>query len=104
MKTARSGMLGFQGRLTAPEDPGYDEARKVYNAMIDRQPALIASCADSSDVAKVISFASDHDLLLAVRGGGHNGAGLGTCEDGVVLDLSGLKGVQVDTGARTARV
>ncbi len=104
IQTARSGMPGFQGRLTAPEDPGYDEARKVYNAMIDRRPALIASCADSSDVAKVISFAGDHDLLLAVRGGAHNGAGLGTCEDGVVLDLSGLKGVAVDPGARTARV
>ena len=97
-------MPRFQGRLTAPEDPGYDEARKVYNAMIDRRPALIAACADSGDVAKVVSFAGNHELLLAVRGGGHNGAGLGTCDDGVVLDLSGLKGVAVDPGARTARV
>lgn len=104
MQTARSGMPGFQGRLTAPEDPGYDEARKIYNAMIDRRPALIASCADSSDVAKVVSFAASHELLLAVRGGGHNGGGLGTCDGGVVLDLSGLKGVEVDAGARTARV
>src|ERR1700678_4158543 len=104
MHTARSEMSGFQGRLTAAADPGYDEARKVYNAMIDRHPALIASCADAGDVAKVVAFAVDHDLLLAVRGGAHNGGGLGTCEDGVVLDLSGLKGVQVDPGARTARV
>jgi FAD/FMN-containing dehydrogenase len=104
MQTARSEMRGFQGRLTSAADPGYDEARKVYNAMIDRRPALIASCTDAGDVAKVVSFAGAHELLLAVRGGGHNGAGLGTCEDGVVLDLSGLKGVAVDPGARTARV
>jgi hypothetical protein len=104
MQTARSEIPGFQGRLTGPESAGYDEARKVYNAMIDRHPGLIASCADSDDVAKVVTFAGDHDLLLAVRGGAHNGAGLGTCEDGVVLDLSGLKGVEVDPDARTARV
>jgi FAD/FMN-containing dehydrogenase len=77
MHTARSEMPGFQGRLTVPTDPGYDEARKVYNAMIDRRPALIASCVDAADVAKVVSFAGDHELLLAVRGGGHNGGGLG---------------------------
>ena len=63
IQTARSGMPGFQGRLTAPEDPGYDEARKVYNAMIDRRPALIAACADSGDVAKVVSFAGNHELV-----------------------------------------
>jgi FAD binding domain-containing protein/berberine-like enzyme len=104
IQTARHELTGFQGRLTAPEDPRYDELRKVYNAMIDRRPALIASCADAGDVAKVVSFAGEHDLLLAVRGGGHNGGGLGTCDDGLVLDLSGLKGVEVDPGARTARV
>ncbi len=93
-QTARSEMPGFQGRLTGPEDPDYDEARKVYNAMIDRRPALIATCADSDDVAKVVSFAAGNELLLAVRGGGHNGGGLGTCDDGVVLDLSGLKGIR----------
>jgi FAD/FMN-containing dehydrogenase len=103
-QTARSEMPGFQGALTGPEDPGYDEARKVYNAMIDRRPALIASCAGPGDAAKVVSFAAGHELLLAVRGGSHNGAGLGTCDDGVVLDLSGLKGIEVDPGARTARV
>jgi FAD/FMN-containing dehydrogenase len=103
-QTARSEMSGFQGRLTAPGDPGYDEARAVYNAMIDRRPGLIAACADSDDVAKVVSFAGNNELLLAVRGGGHNGGGLGTCDDGVVLDLSGLKGIEVDPVARTARV
>jgi FAD/FMN-containing dehydrogenase len=104
MQTARNEMSGFQGQLTGPEDPGYDESRKVYNAMIDRRPGLIATCTDADDVAKVVSFARDHELLLAVRGGGHNGGGLGTCDDGVLLDLSGLKGIEVDPGARTARV
>ena len=68
--------------------------------MIDRRPALIARCADADDVARVVDFAREHDLLLAVRGGGHNGAGLGTCDDGVVLDLSGLK---ADRGRPRAR-
>jgi FAD binding domain/Berberine and berberine like len=104
MQSARNEISGFQGQLTAPEDAGYEEARQVYNAMIDRRPALIASPADAEDVAKVVSFAGNHDLLLAVRGGGHNGAGLGTCDDGVVIDLAALKGIEVDPGARTVRV
>ena len=104
LQKARTEMSGFKGGLTGPEEPGYDEARKVYNAMIDRRPALIANCAESDDVAKVVSFARDHGVLLAVRGGGHNGGGLGTCEGGVVLDLSGLKEIEVDPEARTARV
>ncbi|HEY4779553.1 MAG TPA: FAD-binding oxidoreductase [Solirubrobacterales bacterium] len=104
MQTARSEMSGFQGRLTGPADADYDETREVYNAMIDRRPGLIATCADSGDVAKVVSFAAAHDVLLAVRGGGHNGGGLGTCDDGVVLDLSNLKSIEVDPAARTARV
>ncbi len=103
-QTAQTEMSGFQGGLTAPEDPGYEEARSVYNAMIDRRPALIATCTDADDVAKVVSLAAAHDLALAVRGGGHNGAGLGTVEDGVVLDLSGLKAIDVDPGARTVGV
>ena len=104
LQSARSEMPGFQGGLLAPEDAGYDEARQVYNAMIDRRPALIASCTDSADVARVVSFAAREKLLLAVRGAGHNGAGLGTCDDGLVLDLSGLKEIEVDPEARTARV
>jgi FAD/FMN-containing dehydrogenase len=104
LQTARTEMSGFKGTLIGPEDSGYDEARRVYNAMIDRHPALIAKCADSDDVAKVVSFARDQGVLLAVRGGGHNGGGLGTCDDGVVLDLSGLKEIEVDPEARTARV
>jgi FAD/FMN-containing dehydrogenase len=104
LQTARTEMSGFRGTLIGPEDSGYDEARTVYNAMIDRHPALIAKCADSDDVAKVVSFARDQGVLLAVRGGGHNGGGLGTCDEGVVLDLSGLNEIEVDPEARTARV
>jgi FAD/FMN-containing dehydrogenase len=95
---------GFAGQLLAPQDPGYDAARKVYNAMIDRRPALIARCADAQDVARTIAFARAHDLPMAVRGGGHNGAGLGICDDGVVADLSLLREITVNADASTARV
>src|SRR5438105_7863170 len=101
---ARQELAGFRGRLIGPDDADYDEARTVYNAMIDKRPALVARCADPDDVARTVAFARDHDLLLAVRGGGHNGAGLGTCDDGVVIDLSPLKDVEVDPQARTVRV
>jgi FAD/FMN-containing dehydrogenase len=102
--TARRELSGFRGILIGPEDADYDEARAVYNAMIDKRPALIARCADADDVAKVVRFAADGDLLVAVRGGGHNGAGLGTCDEGVVIDLSLLKQIDVDPEARTVRV
>jgi len=103
-QVARQQLGGFGGRLVGPDDADYDDARKVYNAMHDKRPALIAQCAGVDDVALAIGFARDQGLLIAVRGGGHNGAGLGTCDDGVVIDLSQLKEVTVDPVARTVRV
>ena len=101
---ARQELTGFGGDIVGPEDPGYDEARTVYNAMIDRRPAVIARCTSEADVAATIAFARRHELLLAVRGGGHNGGGLGVCDDGVVLDLAGLDSVEVDPASATVRV
>jgi FAD/FMN-containing dehydrogenase len=94
----------MRGTVIRPSDPAYDDARAVYNAMIDRHPALIARCADAADVIDALQFARDHNMLVAVRGGGHNGPGLGTCDDGLVIDLSPMKGVRVDPAGRTARV
>ena len=92
-----------QGALVRPGDPDYDEARHVWNGMIDRRPALIARCRGVADVVACVRFAAEHGLLLAVRGGGHNVAGFGTCDGGVVIDLSAMRGVRVDPGQRTAR-
>jgi FAD/FMN-containing dehydrogenase len=94
----------FEGELVGPGDSGYDEARALFNAMIDKRPAVIARCAGPEDVARAIAFARAHDLPLAVRGGGHNGGGLGSVDDGVVADLSLLRSVSVDAGTGTARV
>jgi hypothetical protein len=95
---------GFGSGLIGPDDGGYEQARALFNAMIDRRPALIARCSSTDDVAKVIAFARAHDLPLAVRGGGHNGGGLGSVDDGLVIDLSGLKGVRVDPDRGVAEV
>ena len=94
----------LRGDLIQPGDAGYDEARAVYNAMIDKYPALIVRCRDVADVIAGVNFARDQRLLLSVRGGGHNGAGLGIVDDGLVLDLGLMHGVRVDPMARTARV
>ena len=94
----------FRGELITPADAGYEAARKVYNGMIDRRPALIARCADVADVIAGVHFAREKNLLLAVRGGGHNGPGLGVCDDGLVIDLSRLKGIRVDPRNNTVRV
>ena len=101
---AREELPAFGGRLVGTQDADYEEARKVYNAMIDRRPQLIAGCTNPADVAQMVGFARAHELPLAVRGGGHNGGGLGTCDDGVVIDLSPMRDVQVDPDARTVRV
>jgi hypothetical protein len=94
----------LKGSLIQPGDAEYDDARKVYNAMIDRRPRLIARCDGVPDVTAALAFARDNDLLLAVRGGGHNGGGLGTCDDGIVIDLSAMRGVRVDADKRTVKV
>jgi FAD/FMN-containing dehydrogenase len=94
----------LRGGITQPGDPGYDAARAVYNPMIDRSPRLIVHCADAADVMAGVTFAREHGLPLAVRGGGHSGAGFGVVDDGVVLDLSPMHRVRVDPEARLVRV
>ena len=88
--------LAVRGTITGPGDLGYDEARAVYNGMIDRRPALVVRCADTADVMAAVRFAREHDLAVAVRGGGHNGPGLGTVDDGLVIDLGAMRAVHVD--------
>jgi FAD/FMN-containing dehydrogenase len=93
-----------RGRVVLPADPGYDDARALYNAMIDKRPAAIAYCVDEADVASAIAFARERGLRIAVRSGGHNGGGLGSVDDGLVIDLSAMNDVTVERGARVARV
>ena len=95
---------GFRGRVIGPSDKDYDEARSLYNGMIDKRPKAIARCTDAADVMAAVNHARDNGLLLAVRGGGHSGPGLGSCDGGLVIDLSQLRGVRVDPANRTVRV
>ena len=91
----------LRGSLFEPHDKGYDDARKVYNGMIDKHPGIIAQCADVADVIRSVNFARENNVLLAVRGGGHNAGGLGICDDGLVIDLSKIKYTHVDPQAKT---
>jgi FAD binding domain/Berberine and berberine like len=93
-----------RGELIGPRDAGYEEARSLYNSMIDKHPALIARCVDAADVMAVVDFARDSGLPLAVRCGAHNPAGFASVDDGVVIDLSRMKGIRVDPEARLATV
>lgn len=93
-----------EGRLLTPADPGYGDARSIWNAMIDRRPGLIVRCATAADVAVAVRFAAERDLLISVRGGGHNIAGSAVCDGGLMIDLSRLSDVDVDPDTRTARV
>jgi FAD/FMN-containing dehydrogenase len=102
--TIQSFSSALRGKLIQPGDADYDSTRKVYNAMIDRRPRMIARCADVADVIAAVNFAREQKLLLAVRGGGHNGGGLGVCDDGLVVDLSAMRSVRVDPSTRTAQV
>lgn len=92
------------GSLVFPSDTTYDNTRKVYNAMIDKRPGLFAMCENAEDVITSVNFGRENNLLIAIRGGGHNGAGLGLCNDGLVIDLSGIKSVEVNTSNNTVRV
>src|SRR6476661_6964896 len=85
-----------RGPILTPGDTAYDAVRQVYNAMIDKRPAVIVRCVDVADVMASLEFGRENDLLVATRGGGHNGAGLGTCDDGLVVDLSLMRNVRVD--------
>jgi len=84
----------FRGELVSPADAGYDEARQLYNGMIDKRPLLIARCVDAADVIAAVNFGRDNKVPIAIRGGGHNGPGLGGVDDGLVIDLSMMKGVR----------
>jgi len=97
-------MSGFRGRLIHAGDADYDTARAVWNGAIDRRPRLIARCLGSADVVRAVRFARDHDLEIAIRGGGHNVAGTAVCDDGIVIDLSAMRAVRVDPKRRTAWV
>ena len=95
---------GFKGEVILPGDASYDDVRKIWNAMIDKRPALIARCTDTQDVVRAVNFARENTLTLAVRGGGHNIAGSALCDNGIVVDLSAMKKVAVDTAAGLAHV
>jgi FAD/FMN-containing dehydrogenase len=108
-RTLSSGALeafrsGLRGQLRLPGEAGYDEARTIWNAMIDRRPAVVVRAAGAGDALHTVRLAAEHGLLLSVRGGGHNIAGNAVCEGGLMLDLSGMAAVRVDAGARRARV
>lgn len=94
----------FRGELIGPEDGSYEEARALYNAMIDKRPGLIARCVDVADVISAVNLARKNEWLVAIRSGGHNGGGLGSVDDGLVIDLSPMRGIRVDPDAQTVRV
>ena len=91
------------GELLLPADPGYDTARAVFNAMIDRRPLAAIRCTDATDVLRGVAFAREHGLALSVRGGGHNVAGSAVADDGLLLDMSGMKGLSFDRSGETVR-
>jgi hypothetical protein len=93
----------LRGPLLHPSDDGYDAARAVWNASIDRRPALVARCAGAADVVAAVTFAREHGLVLSVKGGGHNVAGTAVCDRGLLLDLSAMKGIRIDPLGRAAR-
>jgi FAD/FMN-containing dehydrogenase len=103
-KVVAPAIEGFRGQVITADHADYDTARAVWNGAVDRRPRLIARCSTTADVAAAVRFARDRDLEIAVRGGGHNVAGTAVCDDGIVIDLSAMRGVWVDPAGRTARV
>ncbi|HEY0633459.1 MAG TPA: FAD-dependent oxidoreductase, partial [Thermoleophilaceae bacterium] len=93
----------MRGEVIHPDSPGYDDARAVWNGMYDRRPAVIARCAGVADVIQAVDFARANALEVAVRGGGHSANGYSTCDDGLVIDLSPMKGIRVDPESHTVR-
>ncbi|MGH8243824.1 MAG: FAD-binding protein, partial [Steroidobacteraceae bacterium] len=94
---------GLRGQLLLPDSAGYDDARRIFNGMFDRRPALIVHCAGAADVVRAVRFAQAHEILVAVRGGGHSLSGQSVCDDGLMIDLSAMRGVRVDPPRRLAR-
>jgi len=94
----------FRGEIYLPDDIGYDDARKIWNGMFDRKPAIIARCIGTSDVIHAVNFGRDQKLLVSVKGGGHNSAGNAVCDDGLMIDLSRMRRVNVDKNSKTVRV
>jgi FAD/FMN-containing dehydrogenase len=103
LSQAAAELAGFSGRLLGPADPGYEEARKLHNGLIDKRPALIARCAGVADIVDALGLARKMGLEVAVRGGGHNVAGLASVEGGLMIDLAGMKGIHVDASRHRAR-
>jgi FAD/FMN-containing dehydrogenase len=103
-QTINQFQTSLRGKLIQPNDSEYDSARKVYNGMFDKRPAMIVRCSDVADVIAAVNFARTNNMLLAIKGGGHNAGGLGMCDNGLVIDLSVMKGVYVDIKKKTARV
>jgi FAD/FMN-containing dehydrogenase len=93
----------FGGSLLQREDEGYDAARAIFNGMVDRRPAVIARCSGVADVLAAVQFARENDLVIAVKGGGHGVPGYAVCEDGVMIDLTPMKGIWVDPQRKVAR-
>ena len=94
---------GLRGPLLLPGNPGFDDARSVWNAMIDRRPAIIVRCLGAADVITCVNYAREQKMMLAIKGGGHNIAGLAVCDGGLMLDMSLMRGVWVNPESRIAR-
>src|SRR5262249_7690670 len=94
----------IKGTIILPDHSVYDDARRIWNAMIDRRPAVIVRCSEDTDVAPAVGFAREHNLDISIRGGGHHIGGHSVCDDGLVIDFSGMKNVRVDPGTRRAYV